>query len=34
VDDVPPFDPAKPDAVVEFRMPASAAASDRKPDGN
>jgi lysophospholipase L1-like esterase len=34
VDDVPPFDPAKPDAVVEFRLPASAAASDRKPDGN
>jgi lysophospholipase L1-like esterase len=34
VDDVPPFDPAKPDSAADFRVPASAAVSDLKPDGN
>jgi lysophospholipase L1-like esterase len=34
VDDVPPFDPAHPDPVADFNMPASAAISEQKPDGN
>jgi lysophospholipase L1-like esterase len=33
-DDVAPFDPAQPDSVADFKMPASGAVSQQKPDGN
>jgi lysophospholipase L1-like esterase len=33
-DDAKPFDPAKPDPVDEFKLPASPQASKTKPDGN
>ncbi|HWX19118.1 MAG TPA: rhamnogalacturonan acetylesterase [Candidatus Binatia bacterium] len=34
VDDMPPFNPAHPDPVDEFNVPASAAFSHLKPEGN
>ena len=34
VEDAPPFDPAHPDAVESFGVPASPMESDTKPDGN
>lgn len=34
VDDWKPFDPAHPDPIEEFRVPASEGADTRKPDGN
>ncbi len=34
VNDVPPFDPAKPDAVDSLNIPASPMSSDTKPEGS
>jgi lysophospholipase L1-like esterase len=33
-DDVPPFDPAKPDAISEFHIPASSMNTSAPPEGN
>ena len=33
-DDVPPFDPTKPDEVGMFAVPASGPSTNTKPDGN
>jgi lysophospholipase L1-like esterase len=34
IDDLPPFDPARPDAIEAFSLPASGQFASRSPDGN